>query len=149
MNLMEYMAHAPEGTIYHIGSKAGFLMITTRSEYGRDILYWEEEYYRKVKTNIIKDLAAIRDPALQQPSTSVSEEKAMKARRKELFDRIRNRLEALEHWMPIPKRKVLETYNRLTGGKAVIIEGEEVGDFWFREEYERWMIENGATEVEG
>ena len=38
--------------------------------------------------------------------------------------------------VPLLDRKVIDAYPRITGGYAIIIEGEELGKYWSREEYE-------------
>lgn len=145
MKLNEYMKAAQDGVLYHIGSKAGFLMVVTKEEYDRDLNHWEQEYFTRNKTSIIKGLSCIRSLALMRMSEL--SERIVLAKRKQLFQSMRKKIDILENWVPLGDRQIIDTYDRLTGGKCVIVKGNENGDFWYREEYEKWMATAGLKEA--
>lgn len=99
-------------------------------------------------TKLNDGLQRIRAEARVQKLTTLQTEQRMteyiekvaklKARDRERVDKqLSNIPERIKNWTPFLDRRVREKYESIEGGTIIIIEGQEIGDFWTYEEYER------------
>ena len=149
MKLKEFMKLADDGICYHIGSKAGFLLVVTPEEYPEHIKKADEVFldatYKKIaeiyesSTYEIKLKRMFADENIIQGYVLTAEYEAHMKEKARYVKRFYRLLEKLKEFVPYEEREVIEAYDRTEENTAVVrIEGNEDGKFWTRPEYEAW-----------
>lgn len=148
MTLKEFMSKKEGEEIYHIGARCGYICVVTKEEYDSDFPGWENAYLDKLTESVEKAFndtqkelefkTTFEDQTLRMAYVLQKDAIAHNRKKAKAVQRYKKLLDSLWKYTPLSDREVKETYNRETGGVAVIIEGDEEGSFWFRDEYVEW-----------
>lgn len=114
-----------EDQLYYIGTATGFVCIVTGREYPKHIRAWSEIFKKRIK-RLCEEQKKRLDLAYDSKDS-----KHIQTCAEELAKRIKY----LEEWTDFSERPVLENYQRISGGTALILPGDEVGVFWEHDEY--------------
>lgn len=147
MTLGEFMAQADNDTTFYVGAQSAFIFIGNRAKYYRDVEKIDkgikELWKRKVSLakKDLKEHALIPRPGL--PEKREEYDRRMLQLTNRLLDAKRCRKEC----KTLSDREIKTIFNKtIDAGKALIIEGEENGRYWFEYEYDSKKIA-GELEV--
>lgn len=132
-----------EDDILHIGSSTGFIFIGTKEEYHKNVggisAHWKKFY---------QDIVKSREKSIMSTVTEITKLKKDYKYRTALEDKL-SRLkilyaskmtaeDILKAFKPIQHRKVLDVYPRIQmDGICIIVEGQEQGKYWDKQEWDR------------
>ena len=126
MKLKEYMKTAPDGEYFLGGKKSNaFFWIGTQKQYTEEISSLSEEMHRALTDAV----ARCEDDIKKTQARLIALEKQLKKKKR-----------AVEKWIPLKEREVVETYDKTAPGEegtAVLISGSTGGVYWFKDEYEK------------
>lgn len=126
MKLKEFMKTAPDGEYYLGGKRANaFFWIGTKEQYLEEMSSVSDEMHR-----------ALTD-AVERCEEDIQK---TKARLVMLEKQLKKKKRAVEKWVPLKEREVVETYDKTAPGEegtAVLISGSTGGVYWFKDEYEK------------
>lgn len=133
MTLGEVLQVMNPDSVVAIGSKVAFIFIETVQEFLQDSSKIDKHCKEKIEYGIFKtryEMEQIRFSTMFSPA---EKEIAIKAREKS----ITRRQKQLEHYVPLIDRAVKDIYDKdLDEATAIIVTGSEVGDYWFKSEYD-------------
>lgn len=142
MTLDELMPTIAPNVIVSVGARSAYLFIGDRAEYAESI----DEVSREVKAALEKKLSEVNDTvrSIQNaliPGQARRGSLSPEALRKNLADfegRRRRLTHTIDSFRPLREREVREVYPRMhePDGICVIVEGDENGDAWFKDEYD-------------
>lgn len=146
MELKECVKKFIDMPVMYIGSMGSFLFVGNYDDYQReikelseDLLITLEERQDYLKRKLAR-LSVRGEPRRTADMDADFYEKAMVKYRKGVSEakrKIGRYQEQIDGFVPMPDRSVRETYRPPCSGRGVVIlvEGEEYGDAWTREEY--------------
>lgn len=127
-------------TILSVGSKSGYMFIGSRQDYDHEIDTVSaevkaalEDRLKVIETGIQNLQAALKAGCTCKGS--ISPDRA-RSRLAELAEKQQTLAETIADFKPLRERKVLDLYSRLNPGDGIciIVEGNETGDLWCKEE---------------
>lgn len=129
--------------VAHIGARSAFMVIGNYDQIEERCDICEKENHNRLEwlhENICKEPAIPGIPPKKPMSAKVKWYEELyekeRARTKEivsLFHEYEKRIK----FMPLLERIVTDAYPRITGGYAIIVEGQEAGPYWNLEEWEK------------
>lgn len=130
----EYMENVENREeIIYLGGGANFIFCGTADEWegcGRDLeeqrLAFLKNNYQKAQKNVTSLLARIAEATTELARTKAE----------------------LDKFRPYAKREIINDYHSSTGKHCVIFEGDDVGKFWTRKEFEKFMDERKKPKEE-
>lgn len=131
-----------DDTILSVGSRSGYMFVGTRQDYDREI----DAISAEVKT-VLEDKLGGVEATIQSLQAALAAEHTRKGsispdsvrkRLAEFEEKQRALAETLAIFKPLRERKVIDLYPRINpdDGLCVIIEGGEIGEAWFKDEYD-------------
>lgn len=137
--LDEVISIFPNDVVLHIGSNTCFMFIGSKEEYEKDIesvskslINDSKKLFKKNKKKYEKAKGYIDDPKYKNDIKRNKE--TMEWSKKQM----NNYKMYIDSFVPLSKRKILDVYPRTQrDGIIIIIEGDEIGSFWTKEEYDR------------
>lgn len=147
MTLDEFMAAADEKDIYHIGSKDGFVMVVRPDEY-KDAVAEANKKAKETMMKLYKEhigtmLAATTatklfgDNKITIQLVFTKDIEASNKAKEKAERKLLNIAEKMIEYVPMETREVQDVYERIGGGFVVIIDGNEHGAYWDRQEWEK------------
>ena len=119
--------------MFFIGSSVAFIMIVTPEQFRQHEKYWTKYFKQKhLQFMLEKEKELNRVKKARGKGGTAFTRRYMRA--KEIYDSFK----------PLKDRQVIDVYDKLYGGTAVIVEGAEIGTYWLAEEY----IDTGIKKVE-
>lgn len=143
--------NAEPGVLYHVGAGSSFLFIGDKDTYKREMPTVSIIHKERLKIQYRRALALVRVDTNERGKLSIYSSDADVDRsldfivKRLIFDiaKTRKTLKALRKeynlFINFGARWVREVYDRELGGVAILIEGDDKGDFWFQDEYEKAM----------
>lgn len=137
------LPHLGPGQYYYIGSKSSYFWAATEKELRSDSETVDDELIDKairLTESYKKQLAEIRNAPKRKPDESEDDYTARvrkwEGRRQWLEDSTRRWRAYIKEFTPIMQREVTDFSRRkcLNDGYAILIEGVEPGDIWFRDD---------------
>jgi len=152
MRVKDYIQTVPGDMVIYLGAESAFFFIGTRHEFYRDINLINDSYRRiyenrikyhnneisKLKKRIQELNAMIRDEDLENELKYCVDKMAM---HEDLLAKV---TDYLNHFIELQDRTVKSIYKRelCESGSVAIIEGKEIGVYWFKTEYDAAMMKN-------
>ena len=137
MKLTEFLKTVASDEYVYLGPAWGFLWIGYPAEIVAKLPELDEDYVKRIKTNIRRNERFISYREKQLQTANTEEKKGIERELK----RLRTRKSHLERWLesrvPFGEREVKDVYHKYIvepAGTVVIIEGEEFGDYWTLDE---------------
>jgi len=152
--------------VLHIGSKTGYFFIGTKDEYYADIDQINNDYIKRIKATIYKYQTLFKPNDKPKPYEEwVSHRKyndeseetkridynsylLKREKNKQcVVDNLPKQQNKLDHWIDIDDREVLDVYPRIQeDGIVVIVEGDEIEEYYYRQEYLKAKREKSLLE---
>lgn len=138
--LSDAMKFFDEETVFHVGAETSFFFVGTKSEFEKDKLMISNKYIDRHR-----DLIERNQKRIRKEVSRITDQNASKKIIKDCICNLRrfnNAIDKSENYIktfvPFESRKVIKIYERSQkDGIVMIVEGNEVGGFWDKEEYER------------
>lgn len=124
-------------TVMHIGSQSSFIFVGNKEAYRKDI--------EKISKELIGTAKRLREKNLKYMETLVGKLFDPKSGKKEInetqlqgcYENLSGLKKYIQNFKPVMYRRVIDMYPRIQDdGIIIIIEGEEIGKYWTRKEYD-------------
>lgn len=166
MTLQERINELDDETVIYLGAASSFFFIGTKSEFEKDIDEISRTYYKNMvaeKKKIENDRKHFAE--VMKQIKKISGKTDSKADMDEvvklsfILNNISKRLQYgikriktlgfhIDNFIPMRNRQIKREYDRLQGGHVILIDGIEVGRFWFYEEYLKGEAHDDSSECD-
>lgn len=140
VTLEDALKKYPDDQVIHIGSRVSYIFCDTKKEFAADEEIINERMLKnawKRMKSYHKSISGRVDTLAKERVTAFDRKQKIKRTEKELLY-IQKYFDYIENFIPLRKRLVKMEYSRSQrDGLVVIVQGNEVGEFWDLEEYRR------------